>query len=261
MFFSLSTWQLVLVLVAIMFGATFLGLWIGGRLSHRKDVLRDPVGIVQGALLTLVALILAFGLSMAVGRHDARRAAVVNDANAIGTTYLRAQTLQEPQRTESMDLLRQYTAASLDLSAAIPGSDDQKRAVAAESAIQDDLWRLAGEAMAAAPVDSAPRLYMETLNEMIDMQTTRVAALNNRVPYAIVLFEVLGAAAALALTSMYLALLSRGKVAILLTAGMLTLLIFVSFDLDRPTRGFIEIPSTPLDALQHSMQDPPAYSP
>lgn len=102
---------------------------------------------------------------------------------------------------------------------------------------------------------------METLNEMIDMQTTRVAALNNRVPYAIVLFEVLGAAAALALTSMYLALLSRGKVAILLTAGMLTLLIFVSFDLDRPTRGFIEIPSTPLDALQHSMQDPPAYSP
>ena len=261
MFFTLSTWQLALALLVINFGATFIGLWIGRRLSHRSDVLRDPLSIVHGALLTLVALILAFGLAMAVGRHDARRTAVVDDANAIGTTYLRAQTLQEPQRSESMDLLRQYTAASLDISTAIPGSTDQKRAIEAETAIQRDLWRLAGEAMAASPVDAPPRLYMESLNDMIDMQTTRVAALNNRVPYAIVLFQVVSAATALALTAIYLALMSRGKVAILLTAGVLPLLLFVSFDLDRPTRGFIEIPSTPLTALQDSMRDPAAYGP
>ena len=93
---------------------------------------------------------------------------------------------------------------------------------------------------------------------MIDMQTTRVAALNNRVPSAIVLFEVVGAATALALLAFYLAILSRGKVAALLTSGMLTLLLFVSLDLDRPTRGFIQIPTTPLTALQDSMEMPPA---
>lgn len=258
MFFTLNTWQLALVLTAIMFGATTLGLWAGRRMSHHRETLRDPLAIVQGALLTLVALVLAFGLAMAVGRHDTRRTAVVDDANAIGTTYLRAQTLQEPERSLSLRLLEQYTNESLNLSDAVPGSAAQKRAIDAESDLQRRLWQLAGQALASAPTESAPRLYVESLNEMIDMQTTRVAALNNRVPYAIVMFEVLGAAVALALTAMYLAVLSRGMVAVLLTAGMLTLLLFVSFDLDRPTRGFIEIPTTPLDALRDAMQLPPA---
>ena len=258
MFFSLSTWQLMAVLVVIMFGATVLGLWAGSRASVHRDTLRDPLGVVQAALLTLVALVLAFGLAMAVGRHDARRAAVVDDANAIGTAYLRAQTLPEPQRSASLELLRDYTRESLDLSSSVPGSVDQQRAISAGSEIQRELWRLDGEALAAAPTDSAPRLYTESLNEMIDMQTTRVAALNNRVPSAIVLFEVVGAATALALLALYLAILSRGMVAALLTTSMLTLLLFVSLDLDRPTRGFIQIPSTPLAALLTSMDTPPA---
>ena len=61
---------------------------------------------MQAALVGLVALLLAFGLTMAVGRYEARRAAVVLEANAIGTTYLRAQTLEEPMRTESLELLK-----------------------------------------------------------------------------------------------------------------------------------------------------------
>ncbi len=258
MFFSLSTLGLALVLAAIMLGATFLGTWVGRRLSHRRDELREALGVVQGTLLTLVALVLAFGLAMAVGRHDARRTALVDDANAIGTTYLRAQTIAEPERSRSLALLAQYTEQSLALSEAVPGSAAQKRAIAAGSALQRELWHHAGAALDAAPNASAPRLYVESLNEMIDMQTTRVAALNNRVPYEIVLFEVFGAAAALALLAFYLALLSRGMGAALVTAAMLTLLLFVSLDLDRPTRGFIQIPTTPLDVLQRSMDGPPA---
>jgi hypothetical protein len=195
---------------------------------------------------------------MAVGRHDARRVAVVDEANAIGTAYLRAQTLHEPERASSMRLLQAYTTESLNLSEAVPGSDAQKRAIEAGSELQRGLWGLAGKALASAPTDSAPRLYVESLNTMIDMQTTRVAALNNRVPYAIVIFEVVGAATALALMALYLGILSRGIVAVLLAAGMLTLLLFVSFDLDRPTRGFIVIPSAPLEALETSMKLPPA---
>lgn len=205
MFFSLSTWQLALVLAGVMFGATALGLWSGSRVRKDSDGLRDPLGVVQGAMLTLVALValvLAFGLAMAVARHDARRTAVVDEANAIGTTYLRAQTLAEPQRTESLGLLRTYTDESLNLSEAVPGSDDFDDAIAAQSELQRELWRLAGKALAAAPEDTAPRLYTESLNEMIDMQTVRVAALNSRVPSAIVLFEVVGAAVALALLSL-----------------------------------------------------------
>ena len=70
---------------------------------------------MQAALLTLVGLVLAFGLAMAVGRYDSRRAAVVDDANAIGTAYLRAQLLAEPVRSRSLPLFVAYTDASLAL--------------------------------------------------------------------------------------------------------------------------------------------------
>lgn len=258
MFFTLSSWQLALLLAAIVFGATALGLVAGRALSRHADTLREPFGVVQGALLTLVGLVLAFGLAMAVGRYDARRSAVVNDANAIGTAYLRAQTLREPVRSLSLPLYVQYADASLLLSRSVPGGPAAKRAIAAESVLQRRLWSLAGEALDAQPTHSAPRLYVESLNEMIDMQTTRVSALNNRVPAAILLIEVIGAATALALMALYLAILSRGVITVLLAAGLVTLLLFVSFDLDRPTRGFITIPETPLVALRASMELPPA---
>jgi hypothetical protein len=73
------------------------------------------LGVLQAALLTLVALILAFGLTLAVERYDARRAAVVETANAIGTTYLRAQTLREPTRTRSLEDLERYTDVTIRL--------------------------------------------------------------------------------------------------------------------------------------------------
>jgi hypothetical protein len=134
---------------------------------------------------------------------------VVEEANAIGTTYLRAQAL-------------------------------------------------AGQALDAAPTASAPRLYVESLNQMIDLQTVRVAGLNNRVPGAILVLEVAGAAVALGLLEFYLAILGRGVLAVLLAAALVTLLLLVTFDLDRPTRGLIRIPSTPLTDLRASMAQPPA---
>jgi hypothetical protein len=258
MFFALNTWQLALVLMAIMFGAVAIGLLGGRALSHHKETLREPFGVVQAALLTLVGLLLAFTLAMAVARYEARRTAVVDDSNAIGTAYLRAQTLHEPMRSASLKLYPDYAEASIALSNSVPGSDDAKRAIADESRIQRQLWGLAGQSLDRQPTDSAPRLYLDSLNTMIDMQTTRVAALNNRVPPAISLLEVLGAAVALGLMALYLAMFSRGVVTVLLAAGLLTLVVFVTFDLDRPTRGFITVPNAPLVAVRAGMELPPA---
>ncbi len=258
MFFSLNSWELAFLLAGILVGATILGLVVGRSLRHHSETLREPFGVVQGALLTLVALILAFGLAMAVTRYEARRAALVDDANSIGTAYLRAQTLREPVRNESLPLYVRYTDASLRLSTSVPGSSAEKSAVAAESALQRQLWRLAGEALDTQPTQSAPRLYVESLNDMIDMQTTRVSALNNRVPAPILWTQVIGAATALFLLALYLAVLSRGVLTVLLAAALLTLLLFVTFDLDRPARGLITIPDTPLLQLRASMELPPA---
>lgn len=258
MFFRLSTWELWLIIAAIVLGFVAVGYLTGRFLRLRDETLREPVGIVQGAFFALVGLILAFGLTLAIGRYDARRAAVVDDANTIGTTYLRAQTLAEPVRSDSLRLLREYTDASLALSEAVPTTDGFVRAVAREDAIQRRLWSLAGDALAGAPRDSAPRLYVETLNQMIDQQTVRVAALNNRIPSAVLALEVLGAAFAFGLLALYTAMHGRGATTVVLAGALVTVLLLVIFDLDRPTRGLIRVPDTPLIALRASMTLPPA---
>src|SRR3954454_21024596 len=108
MLFHLTSVELALVLAAIVFGATGIAIMLGRRHRERSEM-REPFDVLQGALLGVVGLILAFGLSLAVGRYQDRRAAVVDEANAIGTTYLRAQMLAEPARGQSIELMRRYT--------------------------------------------------------------------------------------------------------------------------------------------------------
>jgi hypothetical protein len=257
-FFRLSTWELGLIIAAVVMGFVAVGYLTGRYLRTHAETLREPVGIVQGAFFALVGLILAFGLTLAIGRYDTRRAAVVDDANTIGTTYLRAQTLAEPVRSRSLQLLRQYVDASLRLSKAVPTTAGFQRAVASEDALQRRLWGLAGDALRAAPRDSAPRLYVQTLNEMIDQQTVRIAALNNRIPNAVLVLEVFGAAFAFGLLALYTAMHGRGAPTVVLAGALVTILLLIIFDLDRPTRGLIRVPDTPLLALRAEMALPPA---
>ena len=102
MFFRLTSVELALLLLAVVVGTTVAGLLWGRYLRRKSDGLREPFGVLQAATLGIVALLLAFSLSLAMGRYENRRAAVVDEANTIGTAYLRAQTLSEPERTESL---------------------------------------------------------------------------------------------------------------------------------------------------------------
>ena len=261
LFFSLSDWTLALVILAVIAIITAAGVALGRFLRKKSAELQAPLVALQGALLGVVALILAFGLTLAVGRYEDRRAAVVAEANAIGTTYLRAQLLAEPFRDRSLVLLRDYTRLALRLSSEVPGSPAMMRTVEAERAIQRQLWGLAGQALDAAPVANAPRLYVESLNDMIDQLTVRIAALGNRVPTPVLVLELLAAAAALGLLGLYLSVLGRGRLPMLLAAALVTMLLLVIFDLDRPIRGLISIPSTPYQSLLGSMNQPPAGHP
>jgi len=258
MFFSLSTWQVAVIVLAVIGAATAAGHMSGRYLRERSETLREPFGVMQGALLGVVGLILAFGLTLAVGRYQDRRAATVAEANAIGTTYLRAQLIAEPARTPSLDLLRRYTTLAVQVSKEVPNSDAMRRTTAAEDILQRRLWRLGGEALAAAPVASAPRLYVDSLNATIDQQAARLSSLNNRVPGPVLALEVLGAAVALGLLALHISILGRGLVPMLSAAVLMTLLLLVTFDLDRPTRGLIKVPSTPLQDVRASMALPPA---
>jgi hypothetical protein len=256
--FDLSTGALALLLFGATLGATALGAFIGHRVRHLSDSLSEPFGILQGAMLGVVGLILAFGLSLALSRYEDRRDAIVDETNTIGTTYLRAQLLAEPVRSRSLEVLVTYTESAVRLSEYVPGSAAEEAIVADEARLQRRLWALAGEAQEREPLASAPRLYIESLNEMIDAQTSRVAALNNQVPEAILWLEILGASLALGLLAAYLALVGRGLPGIVLAGVLVAFLLFLTCDLDRPTRGLIRVPSTVITEQLESMKLPPA---
>jgi hypothetical protein len=186
-----------------------------------------------------------------VGRYQDRRAATVAEANAIGTTYLRAQLIAEPARSLSLDTLRRYTTLAVSIANEVPNSSRMRRTTRAQGLLQRRLWRLAGQAMARAPVASAPRLYVDSLNSTIDQQSVRLSSLNNRVPSAVL---------ALGLLAMHISILGRGLAPMLVAAMLMTLLLLITFDLDRPTRGLIRVPSTPLVDVRASMALPPAAS-
>jgi hypothetical protein len=257
-FFSLSSVQLGLLVFAVIGGASALGVLAGRYLRQHSETYLEPIGALQGALLGVVGLILAFGLSLAVGRYQDRRADVVTDANTIGTAYLRAQTIAEPQRSRSLGLLRAYNDLAIRVTSEIPGSPAIRATTAQQGVLQRSLWRLAGESMNARPRDSAPRLYVDSLNEMIDQQTVRLSGLNNRVPNAVLWLELIGAAVALALLALYISLHGKGLAPIVAAALLVSFLVLVTFDLDRPTRGLIRSPATPLEAEKVTMSLPPA---
>jgi hypothetical protein len=257
-FFALSSVLLAVVLLTLIVGAAGCGLLLGRSLREKRESVSESFGVLQAALLGFMGLILAFGLSLAIGRYDTRRQAVVDDANAIGTTYLRAQTLAEPVCSRSLALLVRYTDVELRLSHVVPASTAASRTVAQGSVLQRQLWSLAAQALQQQPVATAPRLYEDSLNAMIDEQTVRVAGLSNRVPTEVLLLELIGAAIAVGLLGLHVGVLGRGMVAVLLAAAMVSALLYVTFDLDRPTRGLIQVPDTSLAQLRASMSLPPA---
>ena len=140
----------------------------------------------------------------------------------------------------------------------MPGGGAAKRAIAESGELERQLWRLAGESMNASPTDSAPRLYMETLNDMFDSQSTRVAALNNRIPGAVLALEIVGAALALGLLAFFMGIFARGVLWVGFAGVLVAMLLFVTFDLDRPTRGLIDVPDTALVVTRAGIIPPPA---
>src|SRR5262249_49722551 len=150
MFFSLATWAVALLILVVIGCATALGYGIGLYLREHEARLREPFGVLQGALLGVVGLILAFGLSLALGRYEDRRAATVAEANAIGTSYLRAQLIAEPARTRSLGLFPEYADLAIQISKEVPGSSGMRRTTAAQAALQRRLWHVAGQSISSA---------------------------------------------------------------------------------------------------------------
>src|SRR6478672_11602005 len=145
---NLNDYQLLpifLVSLVAILAASEIGRWLGLRTGGRSE---ENIPTLEGAVLGLLALMIGFTFAMALSRFEARRDAVLDEANAIGTTALRARLLPDPQRSETLKLLREYVQIRLDIVRSGTSLVELTRAVERSNALQEALWQQA-KAMAA----------------------------------------------------------------------------------------------------------------
>jgi hypothetical protein len=235
---------LILVLLSIE-GGFRLGQYGRGR-SEKEG----PVGAMVGATLGLLAFFLAFTFGMAAERFDARRLIVLDEANAIGTTYLRAGILPE-RRDEIRALLRDYVDVRLET----VRSGNVAEGVRRSENIQDRLWAQAVALGTENPNSIVVGLFIQSLNEVIDLHTKRLtAAVRNRIPTVIWFALLVVAAIALATMGYHAGLAgTRRSFAVIAVAVTFSAVILLIADLDRPQEGALKVSQQALVDLRQSM--------
>ncbi|MCB1942830.1 MAG: DUF4239 domain-containing protein [Candidatus Accumulibacter sp.] len=239
-FASLITLGLFVGMVAL--------LEIGRRLGVRR-IANDPegaqagTGAVDGAVFALLGLLIAFTFSGAATRFDERRALIVQEANDIGTAYLRLDLLPADAQPALRDLFRRYVASRLDVYRKLPDIEAARAELLRSNELQGEIWR---QAVAAAGMNGAPpaanMLLLPALNQMIDITTTRTTAAAMHPP--LVIFVLLGG---LALIAALLAgygmcgTKSRNWLHMVGFAASVAVAVYVVIDIEYPRLGLIRV--------------------
>jgi hypothetical protein len=215
----------------------------------------SSVSTRASAILALVAFILAFTFGIVSNRYDSRKELVRNEATAIRTSYMRADFLPEPERSESIRLLKEY----LDLRIASVQSNDLSRVqkgLTESAMIQQKLWDMAVINARRDMSSDIYALYIESLNEMININSLRVAVgLQMRIPtgiwlslYAIIILGMIGIGYQGAISGS-----PRRSWATFIVVIAFSMVIGLVSSLDRPNSAFIRVSQQPLSDLSSSM--------
>lgn len=251
---ALPLWALFVgILLVVLFSVEF-GYRLGKyRRSRREEEKEAPLGTMVGATLGLLAFILAFTFGLAANRFDNRRQVLLDEANAIGTTYLRAGMLPESGE-QIRGLLREYVSVRLNA----VRSQNLAEGIRRSEDVQQKVWTEAETVGNKNPNSIVVGLFIQSLNEMIDLHAKRVqAGVRSRIPGAIWLG--LFAVACLSFATMgYHAGLSgtRRSLAILAVAVTFSVVIELIADLDRPLEGVLRVSQQALLDVQQSMKPP-----
>jgi hypothetical protein len=253
--YRLGPFLICLVFLGVMVAASEIGFWVRGRMSAGPSGIgKADIALIVGAVMTLLALLLGFSYSMSVTRFESRRQLVVDEANAIGTTYLRAKTLPEPRSSEIQELLRQYTALRVEMAGMEEYAPEKIRLMDNRTKeLHGSLWSHAS-ALSKENPDPVVAVFLQTLNEMIDLHAKRFAAFRNHVPFSVYLVLLTVSAIALWLLGYYFGA-QRKRVQILTTvlAFLVASVMWLIIDLDQPTHGAIRTNQQSLLDLQQDL--------
>ena len=242
---------LVTVVVALV--AAEIGFRIGMWLQRRDpDSGTTPMtGAVVGGMLGLIAFLMAFCIGIVINQHNGRKEMVVTEANAVGTAYLRAGFLGEPDRTSTRDLLREYVELRLAVAADLGLFDS---GMVRSEEIHSELWSIVEDNVRQGQESAIMALFVDSINEVIDVHSLRLAAFNLRLPE--LLWMVLYASTVLSFLLVGVAHSADGKrdpLAMLLFALAFVAVLMIIVDLDRPQQGILTVSQSALSDLLRQM--------
>jgi hypothetical protein len=247
---NLMNYPIVILLVS------FLALWAAARMGAKRskhvEEVHEDFDVIQGAVLTLLGLIVAFTFSMAVNRYDQRKLYEEEEANAIGTEYLRADLLASSDAESLRTLLRQYLDQRIVFYQVRRNSDRLKQATIATAQLQTRLW---------ASVKSPPQaqqtpvmaLVISGMNDVLNSQGYTQASWLNRIPLqAWVLMAAIALCGTL-LVGLHLRRVRTNSVLLIVFPAIISLAFFLIADIDSPSGGLIRVAPVNLTSLAESL--------
>jgi hypothetical protein len=245
---EMSSIQIVLW-ISIAFFVGMLALLEAGRRIGARRIARDSegartgVGAVEGAVFGLLGLLLAFTFSTAASRFDARRQQIVEEANAIGTAWLRLNLMPADAQPALRDLFRRYLDSRLETYRLLPDIDAAQAELARSAKLQREIWTPVA-AVAETRRDAAITSLIMALNAMFDISTTRLAATRTHQPPVIfVLLFGLGLGCALLAGYGLGGAGGRSWLHMIAFAAVIAAAVYVILDLEYPRLGLIRVES------------------
>ena len=256
-FADLSLPAVALVIFVSMIAAALIGYGIHRlelRLTKgRQEAEQSQESYLIGAILGVLALLLAFTFGMALDRFEERRHLVTKEANAIGTSYLRAQLLDEPHRSRLSGLLVQYTDNRIILADVPP--ERLNAQLATNDRLLIEIWAAVIASRESALAHGITTPLLMTYNEVIDLDTERKVSRTMRVPAPVLLLLFLY----MTLVAAVLGYVIKEQRVRLCGAFFVLLTIYfaVIVDLNRPKSGAIRESQEPMLMLQASLKSQP----
>ena len=247
-------WLVFMTVCIALFASSVLGyrLALSTRINEDSHHHEHITGLREG-LFVLLGLLLGFAVAIVLPRFDGRRQLVIDEANAIGTTLLRAEILPEPQRGRTLDLLREYVVVRHDFgSETLLDRPALNRETQRTKALQGQLWQQL-VAVTQQNQTAVVATYLQALNDMIDVSEKRLAAFENRVPETVWLIIFIVAIFQAFATGF--SLKRRFWFSLVMTPVVIGVVMALLADLDSPRTGLIRIEQNSMERLVHDVTD------
>jgi len=257
-FYLIDHRLIALVMLALLAAAGEIGFRSGSRKRDSQDSYRSLVSGTSAAMLGLLALLLGFTLSMGVSRLEDRRDVIINESNAIGTLWLRASLLAEPLQGALRDALHTYTDLRIAMGGA-GGDREALRVVRAKSeSLHTSIWSVVEQADQPGQSNAVLSSLISGANELIDIHELRISSIENFLPAALFLLLITIASVAIWFFAWSFGASSQGRRTANLMLGILiSAVLLVIMDVNRPQRGRITVGTESLQRVSESFAPNP----